>query len=485
MTVCRPRPTRRGRRCPLSRSDQPEPARSLYAYAPVLRVGDRASDWVVNRTGLAGIDVVALRPVTLSAVVAQRRRSSTRRPPSPVTTAVCRDGSATVWRSLDGAQAVAGVIATPRPAHLDDHPVDGVARTGRQRQAEHLAICRSSSSSAPRTAAAAARCASATSCSHHDRRRGAYPARGSRRARGSPRRPPTGAAAPCGRAVRISSARRRRGRWAAASAPSPWASRSWRPGWRAASASDHVPPYPGGMNAEPYAAPVRTGLTTRKPRCRRRRADKRGESPLGTGHGDRTRKCGLQRRAGDPGRGGAGDPGVRALPGQPGDRLHPGRHAGRPARARRADRSQPWLYYVTISDPAFDRAVRRVRHHPAAVLDRAGAVVQAAVGDAATGVRDRRRRAVRVGAADRRSRSTSSARAGRGRRGSAWRWRCRRPRWCCRWSARRARSGAVPSRCCCSRIWRWCRSSSRSARWRRPRATAAGRGSPEWRCAAG
>ena len=40
--------------------DDPEPARSLYAYAPVLRVRDWAGNWVVNRPGLAGIDVVAL-----------------------------------------------------------------------------------------------------------------------------------------------------------------------------------------------------------------------------------------------------------------------------------------------------------------------------------------------------------------------------------------------------------------------------------------
>ena len=39
--------------------DDPEPARSLYAYAPVLRVGDRAGDWVVSRPGLAGIDLAA------------------------------------------------------------------------------------------------------------------------------------------------------------------------------------------------------------------------------------------------------------------------------------------------------------------------------------------------------------------------------------------------------------------------------------------
>jgi len=40
--------------------DDPEPARSLYSYAPVLGVRDRTGDWVVNRTRLAGIDVVAL-----------------------------------------------------------------------------------------------------------------------------------------------------------------------------------------------------------------------------------------------------------------------------------------------------------------------------------------------------------------------------------------------------------------------------------------
>jgi hypothetical protein len=39
--------------------DDPEPARSLYAYAPVLHVRDWASDWVVNRSRRAGIDVLA------------------------------------------------------------------------------------------------------------------------------------------------------------------------------------------------------------------------------------------------------------------------------------------------------------------------------------------------------------------------------------------------------------------------------------------
>ena len=39
----------------------------------------------------------------------------------------------------------------------------------------------------------------------------------------------------------------------------------------------------------------------------------------------------------------------------------------------------------------------------------------------------------------------------------AWRWPCPRPRWSCRWPAPTARSAAPPSRCCCSRIWRWCR----------------------------
>jgi hypothetical protein len=36
---------------------------------------------------------------------------------------------------------------------------------------------------------------------------------------------------------------------------------------------------------------------------------------------------------------------------------------------------RPWLDYVTISNPEGDRAVRRVRDHPAALLDRARAVV--------------------------------------------------------------------------------------------------------------
>jgi len=42
--------------------DDPEPARSLYAYVPVLRVGDWAGDWVVNRSRRAGIVVAAYDP---------------------------------------------------------------------------------------------------------------------------------------------------------------------------------------------------------------------------------------------------------------------------------------------------------------------------------------------------------------------------------------------------------------------------------------
>ena len=59
----------------------------------------------------------------------------------------------------------------------------------------------------------------------------------------------------------------------------------------------------------------------------------------------------------------------------------------------------PWLNYVTISNARGDRALRRVRHHPPALLDRARAVVPAAVGDAAAGVRRRRRRTAAVSAA--------------------------------------------------------------------------------------
>ena len=71
--------------------------------------------------------------------------------------------------------------------------------------------------------------------------------------------------------------------------------------------------------------------------------------------------------------------------------------------------AHPWLDYVTITDPAGDRAVRRVRHHPAAVLDRARAVVQPPVGDAQAGLRARR------GRADRRRRAADRARPGHDR----------------------------------------------------------------------
>ena len=168
---------------------------------------------------------------------------------------------------------------------------------------------------------------------------------------------------------------------------------------------------------------------------------------------------GLQRRADDPRRRGDRHSRLRAaLKISPGHRLHHRRHHRRPVRrlARCADR-YPWLDAVTITDPARDRAVRRVRHHPAAVLDRAGAQLPAPVAMRTGGVRGRRGRAGRRRAADRRRPDGDRATACPRRSCSGWRWRCRRPPWCCRSPAPTARSAAPLSRCCCSRTWRWSR----------------------------
>ena len=89
----------------------------------------------------------------------------------------------------------------------------------------------------------------------------------------------------------------------------------------------------------------------------------------------------------------------------------------------------PWLEAVSITDPGGHRPLRRIRHHPAAVLDRAGTELQAAVGDAPAGVRGRRRRTGSAAPADRRSGSSRWATASPPRSCSGWRWPCRRPRW--------------------------------------------------------
>ena len=177
---------------------------------------------------------------------------------------------------------------------------------------------------------------------------------------------------------------------------------------------------------------------------------------------------GLQRRAGDPRRGRDRHPGVRADPDHAGHRLHPDRHAGRPVRARRARRRASVAALCDdFATPQRDRAVRRARHRPAAVLDRARAVVPALVVDAADGVRRRRRRAGRLRGDHRRRPACHRARRIPGSIGA-------RPRAgavldrdrAAAGRHRRARSAAPRSACCCSRIWRWSRSCSRSARWR-------------------
>ena len=125
----------------------------------------------------------------------------------------------------------------------------------------------------------------------------------------------------------------------------------------------------------------------------------------------------------------------------------------------------PWLYHVTIIRSARDRAVRRVRHHPAAVLDRARTVAEAVVGHAPRRVRGRRsgivgvRRGDRQRAVDVRQQLVGGARPRPGARTVVDRTGAADRR------DRNARSGAARSRCCCSKIWRWCRSSSCSRRW--------------------
>ena len=84
------------------------------------------------------------------------------------------------------------------------------------------------------------------------------------------------------------------------------------------------------------------------------------------------------------------------------------------------------------------------------------------------------RRAAALGGADRRRALADRPQPGRRDSRSASPSLCPRPRSSCPWSGRRARSAAPPSRCCCSRIWRWCRSSSSSAR-SAPRAAPASR----------
>ena len=63
---------------------------------------------------------------------------------------------------------------------------------------------------------------------------------------------------------------------------------------------------------------------------------------------------------------------------------------------------RPWLQAFSITDPEGDQAVRRPRHRPPAVRDRARIERQAPDFDAQDGVRDRRGGASDVGAADRR-----------------------------------------------------------------------------------
>ena len=151
---------------------------------------------------------------------------------------------------------------------------------------------------------------------------------------------------------------------------------------------------------------------------------------------------GAERRADHPRRGGDRHPAFARF------RINPvigfilvGIIAG-PFGARRADRA------ISLAPVGFDhrsrrdRAVRRARHRPAAVLDRARAELPPPGGDAQDGVRDRRGRAAGIavligGALIAFDWPRRSARCG-----WRWRWRCRRPRWCCRSPGRRARSGA-------------------------------------------
>ena len=170
----------------------------------------------------------------------------------------------------------------------------------------------------------------------------------------------------------------------------------------------------------------------------------------------------LKRRADHPRRGGDRHPGLCPAPDQPGHRLHPGRHPGRAVRPRRADRSLSRGSIDHDHRPRSDRAVRRVRHRPAAVLDRAGAQLPPLVAMRKHGVRHRRGGAARlppllIGGALVAVRHERGARA----------------LWLSLALAMsstalvlphlrhaRARSGERRWRCCCSRTWRWCRCSS-------------------------
>ncbi len=160
-------------------------------------------------------------------------------------------------------------------------------------------------------------------------------------------------------------------------------------------------------------------------------------------------------------------PAFARLPDQPGDRVHPGRRAGRPVRARHAScrtfpgsitspsptrtAIEPFAEFgivLLLFSIGLELSFKRLWSMRTLVfgLGAAELIVRAPDPRAAlyltglsTGRRDRPRPRAR---------------------------RCPRLRWCCRSPARSRRWAAPPSRCCCSRIWRWCRSSSCLARWR-------------------
>ncbi len=125
----------------------------------------------------------------------------------------------------------------------------------------------------------------------------------------------------------------------------------------------------------------------------------------------------------------------------------------------------PWLYHITITDRDSHGALRRIRHRAAALLHRAGAFVPAAVvGCAALVFGLGAIGAAAVGGGDRRGLFALLGQSATGALGLG-----ARPRpllhcaGACRWWGRPGRSARPPSPCCCSRIWRWCRSSSPSA----------------------
>jgi hypothetical protein len=89
------------------------------------------------------------------------------------------------------------------------------------------------------------------------------------------------------------------------------------------------------------------------------------------------------------------------------------------------------ILIVTITDSQPAGTLRRIRDHPAAVLGRAGTVVQPPLGMRRQGVRAGRDGTDRVRSAADRAGLAMLGNSPRRRWRWALRWRCRRPRWCC------------------------------------------------------